>query len=473
MQRVWSITKRAAGFSSVEVLLAATIFGMLVTALIGAFVYGQASSADGGDQIRANMLAEEGVEAVRNIRDAAYTNLSDGTYGLVQSGGAWTLSGTSDTTGIFTRQVSIAGVDGVRKSITATVSWPTMSGTSQVSVTSRLTNWQAALAVSKSWNNASIAGSANPTGTVAGLKIDTVGSYAYMVENGTTNSFVVADISNPAAPSIVSTTTLSKTATNIAVSGTYAYITTSTSSSGLLIYDVSNPAAPTLVKTLSFTGTAAVKGVYVSGTFAYVVRAGSSTTGSNEFNVVNISTPSAATVVGGFSNNDTMNEVWVSGNFAYVAQSATSSSIAEMVVLNISTPSSPTLAASYNPTGTNTVLTITGFGTTVFLGYGTTLNAVNISTPTAPASLGSLTLSGTVGDLDTDGSTYVFAGTNDTAGEFQVVDATTPASMSLTKKLDVSGTASTVNGVAYNSSLDLVVGASASTTQRLLVFMKN
>ncbi|HXH27151.1 MAG TPA: hypothetical protein VNG90_04600, partial [Candidatus Acidoferrum sp.] len=57
--KAWWIIKSAAGFSVVEVLLAATIFGMLVTALIGALVYGQAASVDAGEQARANMIAEE------------------------------------------------------------------------------------------------------------------------------------------------------------------------------------------------------------------------------------------------------------------------------------------------------------------------------------------------------------------------------------------------------------------------------
>jgi len=129
------------GFSPVELLLAATVFGFIVSAVIGAFVYGQQATAYAGERTRAVALAEEGVEAVRNMRDADYANLTNGTYGLVQSGGVWTLSGTQDTTGIFIRQVTIASVDGTRKSVTVTVSWPQGSTTTQVTATSRLTNW--------------------------------------------------------------------------------------------------------------------------------------------------------------------------------------------------------------------------------------------------------------------------------------------------------------------------------------------
>lgn len=137
--------KSQAGFSVVEVLLAATVFGFLVTAVAGAIIYGRASNADAGDHNRAMALAEEGLEAVRNIRDASFSNLTNSspTFGLVQSGGVWTLSGTSDTTGIFTRTVTISTVDSTRKGVTVTVSW----GSQQVSVTGRLSDWLAQIII--------------------------------------------------------------------------------------------------------------------------------------------------------------------------------------------------------------------------------------------------------------------------------------------------------------------------------------
>lgn len=148
MRRVWLSTKTQGqhGFSAIEVLLAATVFGMLVTGLIGALVYGRAGTASAGDSQRAVLLAEEAIEATRNIGSASYANLVDGTYGLAQSGGVWTLSGTSDTSGIYTRQIIISSAGTDRKTITATVSRQRPGGTtSSVTLTSRLTNWLAAL----------------------------------------------------------------------------------------------------------------------------------------------------------------------------------------------------------------------------------------------------------------------------------------------------------------------------------------
>lgn len=136
------------GFSVVEVLLASTIFAFLVTALTGALIYGRQSTANAGDRTRAVLLADEGCEAVRNIRDADYANLVNGTHGLSTGSGVWAFSGTSDTTDIYTRQINITEVDSNRKDITCTVSWNTGGVARSVDVTTRLTNWSAPFASS-------------------------------------------------------------------------------------------------------------------------------------------------------------------------------------------------------------------------------------------------------------------------------------------------------------------------------------
>lgn len=131
------------GFSPIEVLLASTLFGVLVTAMIGALVYGQASTSNAGDRERAVLLADEGVQAVRAIRNLAYGGLANGTYGLAQTAGKWVFSGSSDTTGIYTRQVVISEIDSTRKSVVVTVTWPQGATTAQTAVATRFTDWVA------------------------------------------------------------------------------------------------------------------------------------------------------------------------------------------------------------------------------------------------------------------------------------------------------------------------------------------
>lgn len=137
------------GFSLVEVILASAVFVLLITALVGAYLYGQESTALAGNRARATMLAEEGLEAVRNIRDAGFSNLTDGTHGLAVVGNQWALFGTSDTTGIFTRQITISAVDSERKSVTANVTWQqNAQRPGAVVLTTYFTDWSKSTPVS-------------------------------------------------------------------------------------------------------------------------------------------------------------------------------------------------------------------------------------------------------------------------------------------------------------------------------------
>ncbi len=485
MQKVWSVFKRrprpqrdwrqrSRGFSVVEVLLAVTVFGLLATGVTGAVVYGRESTGKSGDAVRAQMLADEGVEATRNIAAASYANLVDGSYGLTKSGSplSWSFlgSGTTDTTGVFTRQVTIATASTNHRTITCTVTWPTAGGnTGSVSVSARIDNWSAAL---KLWSNATLAGSIDVTGTNNAIKTATQGNYAYTVLNVvTTNNFVITNISNPAAPTST-TFSIAGTPTNIFVQGNYAYVTNQLDTAELQVIDISNPAAPSVVKSVDMTSTGNGQGVYVSNGYAYVVRAADATAGANELTVVNVSTPTNATVVGGYNNDIAMNEVTVIGTNAYIA---TSSTTQEMLVVNCATPAAPVLLATYNPSTPNVAaLAIASFGNTVFLGMSTTLDAVDVTTPTTPTRKGTFTAAGTINDIDVDTlGTTAFLATSSTTGEFQAVNVTTLTAMALLKTVDVSGTTSTASGIAYNNTNDAVVEATASDTQEVAIFTRN
>src|SRR3989338_3985470 len=119
----FNIQNSQQGFSLVEIILSTAVFVLLVTALVGAYLYGQEATALSGNRARATMLAEEGLEAARNIRDANFSNLSDGAYGLTTTSNQWNLSGSSDATDIFTRSISISIIDMDRKSVVSNISW--------------------------------------------------------------------------------------------------------------------------------------------------------------------------------------------------------------------------------------------------------------------------------------------------------------------------------------------------------------
>ncbi|MEI7451935.1 MAG: hypothetical protein WCK37_01880 [Candidatus Falkowbacteria bacterium] len=142
-----NILHKKTGFSTVEALLAASIFVIMVTVLVSGFLYGEESTSLAGGREHANMLAEEGLEAARNIRDASFTNLVDGTYYLSTSSNQWSLTTTPDNLGVFTRQISVGTISANRKMVTSTVTWMQNGQRSgSISLVTYLTNWQVASA---------------------------------------------------------------------------------------------------------------------------------------------------------------------------------------------------------------------------------------------------------------------------------------------------------------------------------------
>jgi hypothetical protein len=447
----------------VEVIIASSIFAMMVTTFVGALLYGQEAFALGGNRTRAVLLAEEGLEAARNLRDAGFGNIPDGTYGLAVSGGTWLLSGSADVTGLFTRYLNIASVDAKRKTVTSTVTWQqNAQRTGSVSLVTRLTNWIASTLAS--WENAFQEASQNAPGNNDGWKIQVQNNYAYLIRNGGTPNFLIYNVSAPASPALVGSLTLTGTPSNIAVSGNYAYVSNQSNTQELQIINISNPAAPNVVGTYNAPGNANANGVFVNGSRAYLVR-GSST--DNEFIIVNVATPASPALLGSLNLGATGNGVVVVGNDAYIASG---SNTQEVQVVNVTNPASLSIVGSVNLPGNTDALTIAGFSGGVVVGQGNTLYTVNISSPTAPTVAGTLGIGGQVNDIALGrGNTYAFLGTSVATGEFRVVDITSFASPTLVSTVNLAGT-SAINGIAYDETLDRAFGASAGNALEFVVF---
>ena len=99
------------GFSLVEIVLAIAIFMILavvgVTTILQSFSVSKLSE----EQIKADFYAQEGIEAVRSIKNRGWGGLTPGSYGLQSDSGNWVLSGVSDTKDKYTRQIEISEVE--------------------------------------------------------------------------------------------------------------------------------------------------------------------------------------------------------------------------------------------------------------------------------------------------------------------------------------------------------------------------
>ncbi len=456
--------KNRKGFSLVEVLLASVIFGIFVATFVSAYLYGEEATMLAGNRARATFLAEEGVEAVRNIRDAGFSNLTDGVHGISTSGNQWSFSGSQDVNGIFTRTVTVAPIDSKRKNVTVNVTWQqNAQRTGTVSLVSRLTNW--IIAGIGDWTNPTETGNVNISGNQDGLKIATQGDYVYVIINGGSPDFVVLDISNPDSPVQVGSFVLNGSPVDIEVIGNYAYIASNDNAEELKILDVSNPSAPVKVGVYNAPGNADGYAVDVIGNTAYLVRASS---GDNEFIAINVTSKTAPVALGSVNLGDTGNAIRVLGNYAYVASN---SNTQELQVINITNPSLPVISATYNIPSNNNAKSMAAFGTTVIVGTLTSgdVRIFDVSTPTNPVQAGLYTAGGNVNDISLgNNDTYAFLATGVNSAEFQVIDISNLSSPSLLGSYNISGN-NALNGIAYSAVKDRAYAVGVSNTEEVVV----
>ena len=138
-----SLKLKEKGQSLIELLVAIGIFVTVVSVLIFLILDSYITGRLAEEITRANFFAEEGLEAVKSIRDNNFVNLTNGDHGLIISGGNWQFSGTSEIiNGKFTRIINVEEIDPNRKKVTSLVTWQfTEARPQEVMLVTYLTNW--------------------------------------------------------------------------------------------------------------------------------------------------------------------------------------------------------------------------------------------------------------------------------------------------------------------------------------------
>lgn len=150
------------GLSLVEVLVASSIIIIFFLALVGIYNTYLKISRTNIYSIKAAFLAEEGIEAIKSLRDLSWNNniaplSTNSDLYLEFSGGRWVSTTTNlYTDGMFERKVNITEVnrdpsngdivtsggilDTGTRLVTVTVSWPYKNSTSSRVVATYITN---------------------------------------------------------------------------------------------------------------------------------------------------------------------------------------------------------------------------------------------------------------------------------------------------------------------------------------------
>lgn len=140
--------KTQKGFFLIEVVVATALTATIIIFLLGLVQDTVKISQASLERTQASYLLEEGEEAVKTIRDDAWTNISSIGNGVTQylswNGSKWAFSSTDSPIDNFSRSIVLEAVsrdanddivtsggtvDTRTRKVTVTVSWSTSSGT--------------------------------------------------------------------------------------------------------------------------------------------------------------------------------------------------------------------------------------------------------------------------------------------------------------------------------------------------------
>jgi len=143
MKKELSVIKNKRGFSLAEAIIATAILMIIVTSVSASYISIKKYIISAAVQARAISLADEGLEAARNIRDKDFTLLVSGSInGLSQTGNIWNFAGAQDVNGIYTRKISITTPAVDTRLVSAKIDWTYDGAAKTITLEREFTNWR-------------------------------------------------------------------------------------------------------------------------------------------------------------------------------------------------------------------------------------------------------------------------------------------------------------------------------------------
>jgi hypothetical protein len=268
--------------------------------------------------------------------------------------------------------------------------------------------------------NAVVIGTANPS--FYGEHVAVSGGLATVISGQL--GMQVVDVSHPASPRTLGF--MGGTFRAGTMAGQYAYLAETISGNpatvSLDVVDLTTPASPAVVGSVNL-GAVGVSGLKAVGSLVYVAA------GSGGLKVIDASSPPNPRVIGSLTFAYGASNLTINGSYAYVAAGST------IYVVNISTPSAPRTVGSLAGTAASALAASQGRLYTI---SATQLSMMDITSPTAPRLLATSNSYGAQG-LDASGNTVLLATpTGDPVAEvggLYIVDTTLPATPVLLQDL--------------------------------------
>ncbi len=469
---VFGLWKNQTGSLLIETILVTFLFGVMATGLVSTLLTSVTSAKQGAEYIVATGYLQEGIEAVRSIRDQDWATVSGGTHGLQTTNGHYEFSGVSNLldAGVYTRTITVDPVfrtggltgdiaevgvlDENTKKVTVTVSWDVQAGRNQnIHSIFYVTNWgiqawlqtltadfsagrrngtQQTTAVdgevklsanNNTWEN--MEASANidlPGGTpVVALQIDSLTDTIYTLATSTAGAdFNAVDLSNvsTSAPTVMSGYDANN-CYDMVVSANTAYLACDELGPGVevVILDVQTMTA---LGTINLPSTNRATSIAITGSTLIIGRVQSGSTAEVYF--YNVTDPANSALLGSTETGISVADLGTNGTYTFLATANDAQEV--MSIRN----SDRTLLSSINLSSTNNATTVQVVGSNVYVGRDNgssyEIALVNGSNPVVSLTLtSSLEVGLDVKDLFVDSTnTWLFASTSGASSEGIVVN---------------------------------------------------
>lgn len=435
------------GFLIIEVIITVAIFGLVGLVLLNEVFYSQRNDLLAGNLNQATALAQEGIEIIKNIRDAEFYDLGSDKKGLLLTNNEWQLVNQPEIIdNFFKRKINIVDLDQWRKEITVTVN--------EARIVARFANWFGNI---EDWRTPYLGGSFDFTPENSGANNHNAqtatarGRYLY-VGNANSNGkeFMILNIYQSPDLTIKGSINLDGSPNKIVIAGNYAYIASDSNTEELQVVNISDPANPFL--TFVFNLTTGNSGndnndaisLEVAGTKLVLGRKNSA---GEELFIFDVSIADFPNLIGWLQLDGNPNDLKIFNNKVFIASDDNQK---ELQIADISNPALPLLAGSFNiDSNDNTAdgLALDLTAARLYVGREGSNSApelylFNIENPAAPALVSAIDLGGLETDIKhvsfASIDNLVFLLTADNNSDFKVISVNNDA-LSILSQLNVSG----------------------------------
>lgn len=416
-----------------EAIVAIGIFAVFLGGIGVALLAGHRSTIASGDRARAGYLAEQQLEAVRQMRATDFASVTVGTHGLLLKPTGWSFTGSSITTNGFTMSITVESVSTDLLSVQSNVGWNfgnTRSGT--VVLDTYLSNWRTVNNIGD-WSIMSRIANVTLAGTPNFQKIVVGENYAYItsLQSGGGNGLYIYDISNPANPfRVAGSFNLGASAYGVSITSNRLYIVTDAPMSEVQVYDISSPTTLSLgnlINSYDIPGSARARSIAVYDTTIFVGTVESDT--DDEFYAIAMSETGPMTLQDSLAMSGTLLSISLKDGYAYTA---TTNNVAELQVIDVFDPLDISFAPNVgiDMTDVQDATIVVASGTAALIGRlnGSTIDELTLyditssPVPTPPPSPWTLETGGDINDIAVaPGSEYTFLAGSSSAAEVMVM----------------------------------------------------